>query len=348
MIEYYRETLFVKKPFLVFVFGGAKIYQRACLKVCEIYNLNTFVLEHFFTGKHVYIEPQYEPIQNSTNAIERITKRALENDYPLQPISIELSNINVKSQPETFYTQEVLDLNKGKKIGCVILQVYDDYSLTNISDEFILSQELERLIDTALHENERVLIKLHPYELSKHGEYHTKNYIETKYLDEIESEKLFFIEGMEDEQILKCENFYGTVSQYALNLLLLGAEAKMHDAFFFHTVFDKIETFERTLLLHRITEYGLFDQSERSYNRVLSHLSQNLLPSIACTDKDISEFNNKVFLVKKSSKLTYQNTNSRFVGPRQTNKWRTFRNALRLLIVDPKTFKIKLYARLKL
>ncbi|MEM7047271.1 MAG: hypothetical protein AAF442_06445 [Pseudomonadota bacterium] len=354
-IEYYREKLFIKRPLLVFVFGGSKIYQRACMKICELFNLNTFVLEYFFTGKHLYIEPQYTQIQNNPWTIKRIYDRAKKETGPLKPINLLLSNINVKAQPNTDYVDEILALIKDERLGCVFLQVFDDYSLTNIADDFVLSDELDRIVELALQENDIILLKLHPFEYIKHGARPTKDYLENKFFDEIRLGRIYLVEGMLDEQLSRVNNWYGIVSQYALNLTLMGLSPNYNDAFFFRELFCEMEPYEKTILLHDITEHGFFDKTEKSYEKFLEHLSANLLPSIGCSESDLEKFNNKLYEIKKTRKIVVSSnaTNSPVNNrhKRSTkirNAIRKIRNAIRLLIIDPRSFRAKLFAKLKL
>jgi len=346
-IEYYREKLFVKRPFLVFVFGGSKIYQRACLKVCEIYNLNTFVLEHFFTGNHVYIEPQFSQIQNNSSTIERVYARAKKEDGNLFPAKLMLFNKNVKEQPNIALVDEILEAKEDKKLGCVFLQVFDDYSLANISDDFVLSDEIDDVIQTALQENECVLLKLHPFEYTKHSAYPTRDYIEKKFWNEIQIGRVIFVEGMEEEQFLRIENWYGIVSQFSLNLTLIGLSSRNNHAFFFEGLFRGLREDEKILLLHRITEHGLFENSERSYKRFVEHISSNLLPSIGCSENELVKFNDKLHFVKKAQKIiktpppSHRADNSGLLWGTKT------RNAIRLLFVDPHAFRAKLLAKLR-
>ena len=347
-IEYYRDKLFAKRPIMVFVFGGSKIYQRACLKICELYNLNTFVLEHFFTGKHVYIEPQFNQIHNNKDTIKRIHARAKKNTSPITPINLQIFNLNVKDQPNTDYVDEIFASMTAEKIGCVFLQVFDDYSLTNVSNDFILARELDRILGLALNENDRLLLKLHPFEKIKHGTYPTKLYLENKFSEEIKRGRVYIIEGMCNEQISRINNWYGIVSQYALNLNLLGIEPNLNDNFFFNELFETHDPYDKAILIHEIAECGYFNKTEESFEKFVDHVAENLLPSIGCNEADIEEFYNKSFSIKKAGKVIL---NTQIIDNYVTNNKKTsekIRNSLRLLLTDPRSFKIKLFAKLGL
>jgi len=347
-IEYYRDKLFIKRPLIVFVFGGSKIYQRACLKICELYNLNTFVLEHFFTGNHTYIEPQFDQIQNNKKTIERVCSRCHAGSLPLKPINIVLANLNVKDQLNTDYVDSILSTTTSKTIGCVFLQVFDDYSLANVDDEFVLSRELDRLVGFALQHNDQVFLKLHPYEYTKHGSYPTRDYLENKFLEEILLNRIHFIEGMLEEHILRINNWYGIVSQYALNLTLLGRNPTYNENFFFSQVFDCLSINDRVLLIHEMTEHGLFSKTEESYDRFIEHLGKNLLPCIGCTEADIEKFYNKIYSIKKKGQIVLNNQLINNPANSRHSRRKKIWNAIRLLFVDPRSFKAKLFTKLGL
>lgn len=345
-IEYYRDKLFIKRPLIVFVFGGSKIYQRACLKICELYNLNTFVLEHFFTGNHVYIEPQFDQIQNNKLTIERVRSRCRASTLPQKPINLVLANLNVKEQPNTEYADIIFDTPKTKTLGCVFLQVFDDYSLANVDDEFVLSTELDRVVGLALKQNDQVLLKLHPFEYTKHGSYPTRDYLANKFLEETRQNRIHFIQGMLEEHVSRINNWYGIVSQYALNLTLSGHNPICNKNFFFNDLLNSISNNERALFIHEIAENGFFSKTEKSYDQFIQHIANNLLPCIGCAEVDIEEFHNKLYSLKKAGKvvLYFQGMTSPISSPK--NRRRKIRNAIRLLIFDPRTFKAKLFAKL--
>jgi hypothetical protein len=345
-IEYYRDKLFIKRPLIVFVFGGSKIYQRACLKICELYNLNTFVLEHFFTGNHVYIEPQFDQIQNNKLTIERVRSRCRANTLPLKPVHLVLANLNVKEQPNTGYADIIFDIPKTKTLGCVFLQVFDDYSLANVDDEFVLSTELDRIVGLALKQNDQVLLKLHPFEYTKHGSYPTRDYLANKFFEETCQNRIHFIEGMLEKHISRINNWYGIVSQYALDLTLSGHNPICNKNFFFNDILNSISNNEKSLCIHEIAEHGLFSRTEKSFDQFIQHVSDNLLPCIGCAEADIEEFHNKVYSLNKAGKvvLNNQGMTSHISDPK--NRPRKIRNAIRLFIFDPRTFKAKLFAKL--
>lgn len=347
-IEYYRDKLYIKRPLIVFVFGGSKIYQRACLKICELYNLNTFLLEHFFTGHHVYIEPQYDQIQNNSKTIQRIISRSLSSSLPLKPINLVLNNLNVKEQPNTDNADIILSTPISKTLGCVFLQVFDDYSLANVNHEFVLSSELDRIVGLSLKENDHVFLKLHPYEYVKHGSYPTRDYLENKFFKEYQQNRIYFLEGMLETHISRINNWYGIVSQYALNLILLGIHPTYNENFFFNQALVSIPNYDRTLLIHEMTEHGFFSKTNKSYQQFIQHLGNNLLPCIGCTETDIEKFHEKIDAINKTGQvvLNYQGINNSMHG--HQNLLRKIRNAIRLFFSDPKTFKTKLLAKLDL
>lgn len=163
--EYFKKHS--KKIAYICVFGNSLIYTQAAVRLAEKYSVVPYVFEHFFTGKHHFLEARLCPQQGASALRLPVPNNIQKDTAKIHNAFARMENKNVKPAP----SQTAAGFQNHNKVIAIFAQVVNDFSLVGEWNPVLGSVALykELIFNILKRTNCNLILKAHPYESRKHN-----------------------------------------------------------------------------------------------------------------------------------------------------------------------------------